>query len=209
MEYLNIEKLNRVFELSKEQTDAENRYMNLSNKELETYQNLVDELFITNKDESELKSNFLNNSKNDSESDFIDNLKAVSKSNSKINSKLNLKLEPKLNYKSDVRLDFNLNLSNNNLWKYGISGDYDIICVKVKDYNDIEILKNVLNAYKYLHEKNIDVELVILTNVEINGIIVDEKLEHMLNKRKGIFVIKNIPQNEKKIILACSKIIIN
>ena len=209
MEYLNIEKLNRVFELSKEQTDAENRYMNLSNKELETYQNLVDELFITNKDESELKSNFLNNSKNDSESDFIDNLKAVSKSNSKINSKLNLKLEPKLNYKSDVRLDFNLNLSNNNLWKYGISGDYDIICVKVKDYNDIEILKNALNAYKYLHEKNIDVELVILTNVEINGIIVDEKLEHMLNKRKGIFVIKNIPQNDKKIILACSKIIIN
>ena len=157
MEYLNIEKLNRIFEISKEQTEAENRYMNLTNKEITYYQNLIDRIFS----------------------------------------------------EGDKKIDFNLDLSNNNLWKYGLSGDYDIISIKIKDYNDLETLKSTLKAYKYLQIKNIEVEIAVLTNIDVNSIITELKLEDIINKRKGIFILKNIPSNDKKIILANSTVIIN
>ena len=48
------------------------------------------------------------------------------------------------------------------LWKYGISGDLPIILVKVKDVNDIDIIKEILKAYEFFRIKNISIELVIL-----------------------------------------------
>ena len=157
MEYLNVEKLNSVFELSKEETEAENRYMNLNSKEIESYQEIIDNIFKVEK--------------------------------------------TKANCELDLRV--------NNLWKYGISGDYNIITVKVKDYNDIESLKNILKAYKYLKYKNIDIEVAILTNIDISGIIAELKLENFVNQRKGIFILNKIPVSDKKIILASSTVVIN
>ena len=157
MEYLNVEKLNSVFELSKEETEAENRYMNLNSKEIESYQEIIDNIFKVEK----------------------------------------------------TKANCELDLSVNNLWKYGISGDYNIITVKVKDYNDIESLKNILKAYKYLKYKNIDIEVAILTNIDISGIIAELKLENFVNQRKGIFILNKIPVSDKKIILASSTVVIN
>ena len=48
------------------------------------------------------------------------------------------------------------------LWKYGISGDYPIILVKIKDVNDVYVLKDILKAYEFFRSKNVKTELVIL-----------------------------------------------
>ena len=195
MEYLNIEKLSRVFELAKEETEAENRYMNLTSKEISNYQKIIDKIFGL----EDTRKN--NNTENTKENNNSENIK------SKEIEKNNIQTSQDQLEKNVTKFD--TDLSVNNLWKYGISGDYDIITVKVKDYNDIETLKNTLKAYKYLETKNIDVEVVILANIEVTGTISELKLENAVNKRKGIFIIKNIPISDKKIILASSTVVIN
>ena len=48
------------------------------------------------------------------------------------------------------------------LWKYGISGDFPIILVKVKEENDVYTVKEILKAYEYFITRKIQVDLVIL-----------------------------------------------
>lgn len=57
--------------------------------------------------------------------------------------------------------------SQRELWKYGISGDLPIILVKVKEENDIYVVKEILKAYEYFITKNIKMDLVIINN-EVN-----------------------------------------
>ena len=52
--------------------------------------------------------------------------------------------------------------SQEDLWKYGISGDYPILLVKVKEENDIYTVKEILKAYEYFITKNIWIDLIIL-----------------------------------------------
>lgn len=206
MEYLNVEKLGRVFELAKEETEAESRYMNLNSKEIENYQKIVDKIFGF---ENAIDNN---NIKNAVDAGKKLNIPLIQK-NAQIEDLLAkekiARQRTELNVLGKSGENFNLDLSVNKLWKYGISGDYKIITVKVKDYNDIETLKNTLKAYKYLKMKNIDVEVAILANVEIMGTISELKLENTVNQRKGIFIIKNIPLSDRKAILASSTVIIN
>ena len=64
--------------------------------------------------------------------------------------KINLKNVPMQNY------------NQKDLWKFGISGDLPIIVVKVKDANDIYIVKEMLKAYQFIRSKNLDVEIVFI-----------------------------------------------
>ena len=50
----------------------------------------------------------------------------------------------------------------NELWKYGISGDYPIILVKIKNVNESYVINEILKAYESLKVKNIKTEIVIL-----------------------------------------------
>ena len=72
---------------------------------------------------------------------------------------------------------------------------------------------NPKEAFPYIKSEeineNIEVEIAVLTNIDVNSIITELKLEDIINKRKGIFILKNIPSNDKKIILANSTVIIN
>ena len=52
--------------------------------------------------------------------------------------------------------------SQKNLWKYGISGDLPIILVKVKEENDLYIVREILKAYEYYMTKKIVIDLIIL-----------------------------------------------
>ena len=101
-EYMNVEILNRVFELSKAQKEAETRYMAIKEKDIETYQKMIKYLIY-----------------------------------------------PK------TKINKELDLSDRNLWKYGISGDFPIILVKIKELNDYYVVKEIFKAYEYFISKNI------------------------------------------------------
>ncbi len=96
------------------------------------------------------------------------------------------------------------NYLQNDLWKYGISGDLPIILVTIKDVNDIYVVKQILKAYEFFKVKNIETEIVILNEEnysydnyikeEIERAIADRGMLYLKNIKGGIFVL-----NEREI----------
>lgn len=158
-EYMNIENLQRVLELSKVQTEAEIRYMGIEEKNIKIYQKMIRFLIEpqTEKNTSEDKT----------------------------------------------ELAKEIDASSKNLWKYGISGDYPIILVKIKDMNDFYVIKDVLKASEYFISKNIETELVIITKVDIK-----EKIENT-NISNKIFILDNIKREEQRVLEARANLIID
>ena len=105
------------------------------------------------------------------------------------------------------------------LWKYGISGDIPILLVKIKDINDIDIIKEVLSAYEFFRVKNIKVDLVILNEeIEsyenyvkdaIQSAILNKNIAYLLNVPGGIFVLDNIEKQDKKLLEIRANLVIN
>ena len=85
------------------------------------------------------------------------------------------------------------------LWKYGISGDLPIITVTIKYINDIYVIKQILKAYEFFRTKNVKVELVIINEEnysyenyirdEIEGAILNSHQAFLKNINGGIFVL--------------------
>ena len=85
------------------------------------------------------------------------------------------------------------------LWKYGISGDLPIILVKIRDVNDSYVIKEVLKAYEFFRTKNIQTEIVILdeekhsyenyVKEEIESSILSEQIAYLKNIKGGIYTL--------------------
>ena len=84
------------------------------------------------------------------------------------------------------------------LWKFGISGDYPIIIVKIRDYNDSYLINEAYKMYSYYKAKNIYTEMCIITDKV--DITLSSEMQKNLNKRKGIFIVKNPKKEDKNII---------
>ncbi len=107
------------------------------------------------------------------------------------------------------------------LWKYGISGDLPIILVKIKDVNDGYVIREVLKAYEFFRTKNIKTEVVILdeekhsyenyVKEEIEGSILNQHMSYLKNRKGGIFTLSKGEIEKKDIALLTfvSSIIIN
>ena len=107
------------------------------------------------------------------------------------------------------------------LWKYGISGDLPIVLTKIKDINDIYMVKNILKMYEFFRTKNIKVDIVFLdeenysyqnyVHGEIDVQIADKHLEFMKNTSGGIFVLsKNeIANNDVELLNFVSSLTID
>jgi cellobiose phosphorylase len=101
--------------------------------------------------------------------------------------KLELKKIKKRNYKQEE------------LWKYGISGDNPILLVLIRDLDDIQMIKEVLKAYEFYKNKNVKFDLVILDEEKtvyekyLKDAIIQEissfQLYYLINK--GIYVVDN------------------
>ena len=96
------------------------------------------------------------------------------------------------------------------LWKYGISGDLPILLVKIKDINDIYVVKQALKAYEFFKFKNISIDLIILdeeknsyeryVHESIIKIISDMQLAYVQNIKGGIFVINSNEIEDKELL---------
>ena len=102
------------------------------------------------------------------------------------------------------------------LWQYGISGDLPILCVKIKDSDEIVVLKEVIKAYEFYRIKNIEIDLVIIneesnsyekyTKEAIQNTILNANMGYLENIRGGIFV---IDAENTEVIEFYSKIVID
>jgi len=89
---------------------------------------------------------------------------------------------------------------NQSLWEYGISGDYPIVLVKIKDLNDFHVVDSMIKAYEYFASKHIKIELVIMTKVDIEDKLESTDKAKYIGKRAGIFVLDNIKREKQKVI---------
>ncbi len=109
------------------------------------------------------------------------------------------------------------NYMKSDLWKYGISGDFPIILVKISEANDIYVINQILKAYEFFRIKNIEVEIVILneekysnesyTRDEIEKAIINSSVSYMKNIRGGIFVLEK--ENIEKEVIETLEFIAN
>lgn len=89
--------------------------------------------------------------------------------------------------------------SQEELWKYGISGDLPIVLVRIKNIDNISVVGEMLKAYEYYKTKNIKFDLIILDEEKnsyekylrdaIFKEIANHQLSYLLNK--GIFLIED------------------
>ena len=84
------------------------------------------------------------------------------------------------------------NYSQEELWKYGISGDYPIMLVNIKDINDIDIIDEILKAHEFFRAKNIKVDIVILNkDKNIYEQYIKEGIENCIQNRQVSFLLNN------------------
>ena len=105
------------------------------------------------------------------------------------------------------------------LWKYGISGDVPILLVKIKDANDIEIVKETIKAYDYFRIKNIEIDLVIINEEKnsynnyvkegVQNAIYNQGLGFMQNIKGGIFLLNGLSKKDKENIEYRSNLVVN
>jgi len=97
------------------------------------------------------------------------------------------------------------------LWKFGISGDIPIVLVTINKCEDIEAIKTMIKAHEYWRNKGLKVDLVILNQDEssylqplrdlIQDTIMRSITSDVLNKSGGIYVLNEKEMNEEDVIL--------
>ena len=100
-----------------------------------------------------------------------------------------------------------IEIKNEDFWKYGISGDLPIILLKINEVNNSYVLQEVLKAYKFFTNKNIAIDLVILNGeanvyeryvkVAIEKKIADQNLSYLINNNIFIINLNEIESKEK------------
>ena len=113
-----------------------------------------------------------------------------------------------------------LNISefrHENLWEYGISGDKPIILVKIKDINNVYVIRELLKMYLYFENKNIEINLVILNEEKnvyekyvkdaIEKEITDMNLTYLMNNK--IFLLEANKVKNKEVLFLKANLIID
>lgn len=100
--------------------------------------------------------------------------------------------------------------SQQDLWKYGISGDLAMLLVKISDVNDVYVIKELLKAYEFFKVKNIPIDLVILDEEEnvyeryvreaVEAEILNRHLQHVVNVPGGIYVLNGNEIEDKELL---------
>ncbi len=103
------------------------------------------------------------------------------------------------------------------LWGFGISGDFPIILVKISQVNQIYVINSLLKAFSFFQNKNITVDLIIL-NEEKNVYeryvkdavfreIANFNLSYLINNR--IFILNSNEIEDKEILNFKANLIID
>ena len=104
------------------------------------------------------------------------------------------KIIEKLLFPDCKKYNIELDLSNEKLWKYGISGDNPILLVKVRDNNDTYLLNEVTKLKEYLDMKNIAVDIIVISKNKV---------------QTNFKTLINIPSEDKRVIEARANLILD
>ena len=106
------------------------------------------------------------------------------------------------------------------LWRFGISGDYPVILLRVKDIHDVLVVKDTLMAYEYLRLQTVNVDLVIVdeeeegygqplyhTIMELTGTL---KIYKSLQQKPSLFILRRflLTNEESDLLSTVARIVI-
>ncbi|MEZ4869210.1 MAG: glucoamylase family protein [Caldilineaceae bacterium] len=97
------------------------------------------------------------------------------------------------------------------LWAYGISGDYPILLVQIREESEGELLFEVLRAHRYWRRRGLQIDVVILNRQAssygqpvqsfVQRVISRTESNQWLNQRGGLFLLREDQLNEADRIL--------
>lgn len=106
------------------------------------------------------------------------------------------------------------------LWRFGISGDYPVILLRVKDTDDLPVIRDVLLAYEFLHLQTVHVDLIIVNEedagysqalqqaiMELTGTL---KIFSSIRQKPSLFILRRfmISDEESDLISTVARIVI-
>ena len=115
----------------------------------------------------------------------------------------------------------NINMYQENLWAYGISGDLPIILLIIYDEDDVDLLRQVINMHYYFKNKGIKSDLIIYNEEEasyeeplqkdIISTVKNSIERENLNKAGGIFIHNKSAMGEeiRNFLIGISKLYID
>lgn len=112
-------------------------------------------------------------------------------------------------------------LGQSGLWPFGISGDYPILLVRVRDPQQLELVRELLQAHRYWRDRGILIDLVILNDqrtdygAELQGLlyrlVTRTNSDNWLHQRGGIFILYTDQMNEqaRTLLLTAARVVLN
>lgn len=124
-------------------------------------------------------------------------------------------------YRADSSVLTKNNRGQSGLWSYAISGDLPIVLVKIHAQENLDIVRQMIQAHAWWHMKGLKVDLVIwnedcvgyrqVLQEQIMGLISSTQLATELNEPGGIFVRQadQISPEDRTLISSVARIIIS
>ena len=110
--------------------------------------------------------------------------------------------------KLNIEEFINKKFKQEDLWSFGISGDFPIILVKISRVNEVYVIQELLKAFRFLENRNIIIDLVILNEEKnvyeryvkdaIYREISNSNLSYLINNR--IFILNSNEIENKEIL---------
>ncbi|MBL8826391.1 MAG: cyclic beta 1-2 glucan synthetase, partial [Planctomycetaceae bacterium] len=107
------------------------------------------------------------------------------------------------------------------LWRYGVSGDFPIVLVRITHPEQDGLVRELLLAHEFWRSKNFVVELVILNEhptsyvdaiqEHLNRLLSESGSHGLLNQRGGVFVLQatRIPEEEQTLLMAVATVVLH
>ena len=102
----------------------------------------------------------------------------------------------------------NKEFKTEDLWGFGISGDFPIILAKISEINNVYVIKDLLKAFRFFQNKNMVIDLVIINEEKnvyeryVKDAVLKEianlNLTYLINNR--IFILNSNEIEEKEIL---------
>lgn len=119
----------------------------------------------------------------------------------------------------DIPKNIDIEYKIEDVWKFGISGDYPIILVELKNVEEMYVVDELLETIEFFNVKNIRIDLCILNNEntsyetfvkdEINESIKNHRLEYLKNNQIFVLNKSELTKADIKLIRAIAQVTIN
>ncbi len=102
-------------------------------------------------------------------------------------------------------------MGQRDLWRFGISGDYPVLLVKVNTGDNLDLLRDILTIHMFWRRRNLFIDLVILNREEtgyetdlqgkLHRLLASTGSDDWVGRRGGVFLVRSDIINPRELVL--------